>query len=190
MSTRKIMTALAAVKAVKDYLSELDRALKADLMEQLGGRMSAAAAVLPDGSEAATVTISRGRAARWVVVDEAAFLSWVKANRPTAIVQTVRSSDTESILTSITATGEVPDGVMEGEPGEPYVMVRQSPAQRAATVAAWQTGQLPLPTMDQMVASLLPATPEIPPSPNHPTVDLPAYLEGPRVPTTYRAGEQ
>jgi hypothetical protein len=29
------------------------------------------------------------------------------------------------------------------------------------------------------------STPEIPPSPNHPTVDLPAMEEGPRVPTSY-----
>lgn len=31
-------------------------------------------------------------------------------------------------------------------------------------------------------------TTQIAPSPNHPTVDLPAMLEGPRLPTTYSAG--
>lgn len=27
---------------------------------------------------------------------------------------------------------------------------------------------------------------QVAPSPNHPTVDLPAHFEGPRLPTTYR----
>lgn len=151
MSIRESMTALASIKAVKDVLTAEERREKQALMDELGGRMGATGAVLPDGREGATISISAGKAAKLEVVDERAFTDWVREFRPGAIVtvESVRDSDRDQILKVFTETfeetGELPPGVMLGNPGEPYVMVKQSKAQAQAVVEAWRAGALALP---------------------------------------------
>lgn len=147
MSIRDKLLQLAAYKAVKDHLSQLDAADKSELMGEVGGRMGATAATLEDGTEVATVSISKGKAAQWYVADERAFLRWVKEHQPSAVVESVRPSDQQAILGAIKTTGEVPDGVEIGNAGEPYVSVRQSAEQRAALVDAWRAGQIPMPRL-------------------------------------------
>jgi len=147
VSTNDILLRLAAIKAVKDTLTALDKATKDELLQQVRGRMGATTAALTDDTEAATVSVSLGKAPAPYVADDRAFLAWVKANRPDAIVETVRTSDQDAILKAAQATGEWPDGVELSHPGDRYVSVRQTPAQRAATVTAWQRGELPLPAL-------------------------------------------
>lgn len=144
MSARQSVIVLAALKALKDHLAGLDKEEKKALLEELdpGDRKNA---VIPGTKTSiGTVSVSQ-REGGWEVVDERAFLGWVKKNRPSGVVESVRESDQKSILTSIDETGEVPDGVMQGDDGDPYVTVRQTPAQREALIEAWRTGAIELP---------------------------------------------
>lgn len=148
MSMRETLTRLALIKAVKDFLAEEEKTTKAALMAEVGGRMGATAAILPSGEEGATVSIAKGRDAKLVVKDRSAFVKWVKANRPTAIVEEVRESDEKDLLDRANKglLDEVPDGLDWSDAGDPYVAVKQSDAQAAATVAAWRAGSLEVPT--------------------------------------------
>lgn len=152
MSIRDRLLRLAAIKAVKDYVSALEVTEKAGLMEEVGGRMGATAAVLPSGEEAATISISKGRKAAFFVADPKAFLEYVREVRPQAIVETVRESDLKDLLSEAkqeayleASGGEPMPGVMLGDPGSPYVAVKQSDEQRQAVIVAWHNGQLSLP---------------------------------------------
>jgi hypothetical protein len=145
VSARTVALKLAALKAVKDHLTSEDALAKGELMDDLdpGDRKTAA---LPDGTKVGTVTVSQ-RDAAFKVTDERAFVAWVKEHRPTAIVEAVRESDQKDILERIPDTGEIPDGVELGEPGAPYVSVRQSKDEAEALVAAWRRGEVALPNL-------------------------------------------
>src|SRR5690348_16486127 len=107
MSARQRAVELAALKAVKDRLTALDAETKAALMDGDLDPGDRKAARLPDGTEVGTVSVSVGRAAKLKVVDERAFLAWVKVNRPSAIVEAVRSSDQEDLLAKAEKSGEL-----------------------------------------------------------------------------------
>jgi hypothetical protein len=137
---------LAAVKAVKEHVEALWAGLRdeaAALLEP-GDKK---AAKLPDGTTAASVLMTDPKeSSGWQVVDESAFLAWVKEHRPTAVIEQVRVSDRRSILDGIATSGELPDGVDSWSKRlPPHVTVSQTPAQRAAVIHAWQTGALALP---------------------------------------------
>jgi hypothetical protein len=66
----------------------------------------------------------------------------VKTHRPSAIIEAVRASDQADILKRITSTGEIPDGVEQGQDGSPYVSVKQTPEQTQAVVQAWRSGAI------------------------------------------------
>lgn len=154
MTMQDRLRKLAAVKLLADYVKALDTTLKAELLEEVGGRMGATAAVV-DGEEVATVSVAKGRYPNgvvdgWYVSDERAFLEWVRQVRPSAIVETVRDSDRRSLLASvptwiIDSGGDVPPGVDEANRGDDYVLVKQSEAQKAAALTAWHTGRLARP---------------------------------------------
>lgn len=130
---RQLALRLAAIKAVKDVVTAAEKAAKAEAADVLdpGDRKNA---VTDDGASVGTITYAQPSDALRVV-DESAFLAWVKQNRPSAVVESVRESDKTSILTAAQATGELPDGVdLVTRAG--YITVRQSPAQVAALMAA------------------------------------------------------
>lgn len=156
MSLQDSLRRLAAIKIIGDYIKALDATAKAELLEEVGTRMGATAALV-DGEEVATVSVAQGRYPRgvvdgWYVSDERAFLEWVRQVRPTAIVETVRESDRKSLLGGMKRwleehDGEVPPGVDEAERGDSYVLVNQSEEQRAAAVEAWHSGRLGRPEL-------------------------------------------
>jgi hypothetical protein len=114
---------LSVIGAVKKYLTELEAEAKAEASEHFapGDRITA---TTDDGTVVGVVTMTKPGEGSWAVVDRRAFLAWVKKNRPTAIVESVRSSDEESILKGIAANGLIPDGV-ELKPGaKPTLQVR------------------------------------------------------------------
>ena len=53
-----------------------------------------------------------------------------------------KRQDQADILKRITSTGEIPDGVEQGQDGSPYVSVKQTPEQTRAVVQAWRSGAL------------------------------------------------
>lgn len=93
---------------------------------------------LPGGTPLATVGLTAGRRAVRVV-DERAFLDWVRLNAPTEIVEQVRGSYRAALLKTIEATGEIPDGVELSE-GAPYPTVRLADGATAAVIEALRSG--------------------------------------------------
>lgn len=146
MKLSEIALRLAAIKAVDERLTKMWEDVRALAAEELdaGDRK---AAKLPSGTTVGNVSKTDPKpTTKAKVVDEAAFLKWVKKNRKSAIVERVRESDQRSILEAIDETGEIPDGVDLVEScGRPNVTVTQTEAQRDALVAAWRAGEIELP---------------------------------------------
>jgi len=147
MSVDETVCRLAALKAFGDHIKAETEKAKALLAQQM--RRGTVSAFVEDGDEPAdvgTVVVVPTRW-NWDVVDEAAFTNWVKANRPTAIVESVRSSDKKSILDGVEksakAGGDVPDGVARVKAAG-YVSVKQSADQLDALLAAAADGRLPV----------------------------------------------
>lgn len=151
---------LAAFKLLLDEIGAAQAREKVDLMQEVGGRLGGAAAVV-DGHEIGTVSIVQGRAekgsvAGWVIYDVAAWTAWVKSYRPSAIVEVVRESDAKSILSNMgeileEREGELPPGIAEAEHGNDYVVVNQTPEQRANAIRAWRAGALQMPGMEPQI---------------------------------------
>ena len=139
MSTQDLALRLATLKALSSAIDAEWETAKSDLLAE-HGRGTVYAAL--DGVEVGTASVTKGRAGTWHVSDDRAFLAWVKTHRPSAIIEAVRASDQADILKRITSTGEIPDGVEQGQDGSPYVSVKQTPEQTRAVVQAWRSGAL------------------------------------------------
>lgn len=148
-TTNELALELGLLKAVEDHIKSLTAERKAEL--RLGQKRGTTYATLEDGGEVATIVSTADVSGEELVVtNEEAFLEWVIANRPTAVMAAVRSSDKEQILAEAKKTGEWPDGVdVVPTNRKGYVQVKQSPAQRQELIGAWRDGRL------QPVASLL-----------------------------------
>jgi hypothetical protein len=134
---------LAALKAFADHVKAATERAKDTLTDQLHRGTISAFVEGEEPTDVGTIVVVPDRPG-WGVVDEAAFLAWVKVNRPTAIVESVRSSDKASILEAIgkDKTGEVPDGVARVK-ATGYVQVKQTVKQRDALLEAAGDGRLP-----------------------------------------------
>jgi len=116
MDAREHAVRLSVLKAISEEVKRVDGVARGDAKDAFtpGDRITAA---LPDGTVVGSVTRTKATPATTAfrVVNAQQFLAWCKANIPTAIVESVRSSDQEAILAGIPKTGVVPDGVDEVE---------------------------------------------------------------------------
>lgn len=148
----------AALKSLADAVAAELKTVKTEMQTELeSSGASQVPAVLPDGTKVGTVSRTESKAAAQVVDDEA-FLAWVRETAPSEVksrvVTEIRPAYQAALLAQMTAAGtaEIPDK----ETGEitevPGVEVR---AGRATThsvrlakggaeqiIAAWQSGQL------------------------------------------------
>lgn len=99
-------------------------------------------ATLSDGTDVGTISVSQTKVTA-VVKNEAAFLAWVKQNRPDAVVTTevVRESDRRILLEHALRDGALLPGV-EFVPGGGNLTVSVSDGQRQALAAAYQAGAI------------------------------------------------
>lgn len=139
MSARDAAATAAVMKALAGRVKEGETRAKADVMAHLdpGDRKHA---VLPDGTDIGTVSITKGRET-FRVTDPAAFLAWVRDTAPSEVVESVNPTFQRKVLDGIKDGGELPPGVEPGW-GDPYVSVRQSETQAEAVAAAWRDGRL------------------------------------------------
>jgi len=152
-TAREAAVRVAVLKALTDQIKETVAQARADVLKQLGAG-DRKNAILPDGTSVGTVTVSvREGKVQAYVEDEAAFLAWVTEERPDEIITEVRSSYRRALLDGLAKTGEVVPGVSfsRADDSEPYVTVRQTDAQVAAVVCAWQDGSLATILSDQML---------------------------------------
>jgi hypothetical protein len=159
MSLQDRLLTLAAVKFMLARLGEIETVEKGGVKKEVGGRMGATAAMLPDGTEGATISITKPtrHAAKPggepYVKNPALFIPWVEERYPEAIVKDVRSTDVPRILAQTFATGELPPGCELTEPVEAYssgggsVTVRQTEEQAANVLRALMAGAIPLPSL-------------------------------------------
>lgn len=130
---------LAAIKVLQDLINERGRTARSEALELMSDIGAERVRVsMPDGAVLGTVTISQGRhTAR--VIDERAFLAWVRANAPSEVIETVRESYRKTLLKNIESTGEIPAGV-ELHHGEPYPTVRLADGATETVLTALRTG--------------------------------------------------
>lgn len=147
-ATREAVVLLAVFKALSDRIKEQDRDVRADAADLLdpGDRKSA---VLEDGTDVGTVSMSKPKA-RVTVTDDRAFLAWVQANAPSEIQSVVGEAYRKGLLARVEVTdegvvdpktGEIVDG-LGSKMGDPSISVRQTEDQREAVAAAWRDGRL------------------------------------------------
>lgn len=86
------------------------------------------------------LTITRGRESVRII-DEKAFIAWVKEHNPGEIVESVRESYRKALLKQVQATGELPDGV-ELRQGDPFPTVTLAPGATEAVLAAVRSGAI------------------------------------------------
>lgn len=147
MNVREAALRAAVLKVLSDRIREEYDAARIDIHQALvdvlaESGVAGKVTVNLDGQPIATVSLTGGKpSAR--VVDEAAFLAWVRKTHPTEIEERVRPAFTKTVLDAggIDGNGELADGV-DVHAGTPYVSTRFTPDGRAAVAAAWQAGRL------------------------------------------------
>lgn len=132
MSTNDVALKLVALKAAEGRVKELRAEVEAELLQEM--RRGTVHAALGD-VEVGSVTITAPTAALRVV-DDAAFLAWVRKHAPHAIEERVRDLDKRAILAAAKTTGELPDGVDLVDGGAPQVRVKVTAEQVEALQAA------------------------------------------------------
>lgn len=156
---------LAALTALRDAIdtevTNLRNGVTSSLLkarEELG--VKSLEVTLPDGTVVASVSVTQPES-KLGVVDEQAFVDWVRANAPTEVVETVRSSYQRALLGRLTEvdgravdeeTGEFVAGVGRSAARPPYISLRYRPEGREAIGRAWAESTLPkgiLPQLDR-----------------------------------------
>lgn len=126
-----------AAKLVGDEIKNIEKAAKAELLEQMSGLGVRTLDVDgDDGTKLATVSKAKGRTT--ATVDESALLAWVKANRPDQIREIVAPAYIESLKKLAVehgaavdeTTGEVIPGI-EVDTSDPSITTRPTAEARA-----------------------------------------------------------
>lgn len=134
---KDIAKRVVAAKLVGDEIKNIEKAAKAELLEQMGALGVRTLDVEgDDGVKLAVVSKSAGRTT--AKVDESALLAWVKANRPDQIREVVEPAYIDALKKLAVehgdavdeATGEVIPGI-EVDKGDPSVSTRPTADARA-----------------------------------------------------------
>lgn len=129
MNARDIARRAIGEKAILDAAKQLNDQTRAELAGQMepGDRLTIKA---DDGTPLGMAYVSDPKGTLRVV-DDAAFLEWVQANHPTAIIPAVNPSWQRALLAAGADTnGEVPDGC-EVVVGSPTLTVKPSDEAKA-----------------------------------------------------------
>lgn len=148
----------AALKTLADAVNDRLKEVKATMQEHLvGNGISKVDAKLPNGTKVATISRSDAKPAA-VVVDDDAFLAWVRSVAPgeisTRLVTEVRPAYRTSVLAQMTAAGVA--RIVDTETGELHDVpgvevratrslthsVRPSTGGKDAIAEAWRNGKL------------------------------------------------
>jgi hypothetical protein len=128
---------VVAAKLVGDEIKNIEKAAKAELLEQMGAIGVRTLDVAGDDDTKLAV-ISKAAGRKTAKVDESALLAWVKANRPDQIREIVAPAYIESLKKLAVehgdavdeTTGEVIPGI-EVEQGDPSVSTRPTAEAKA-----------------------------------------------------------
>ena len=148
MGIKELSLELAAVTMIEQEAKKAKDALRERLKAEMDAIGADRVKADIDGEQVAYVTTSKPKF-KWVIKSDRKFIEWVKANQPTEIVETVRESSVDYILSKfnyqddivIDPNGEVIDW-LEGSIADPYLMTKFAADGRETLKNAFQTGQL------------------------------------------------
>ena len=132
---REVARRAIGEKAILDAAKELHDQTRADLAGELeaGDRVT----IKADGVSLGMVYVTDPKGTLRIVDDEA-FLAWVQANHPTAIIPAVNPAWQRALLSAgADSNGEVPDGC-EVIVGRPTLVVKPSDAAKAIALGLVQ----------------------------------------------------
>lgn len=169
MSLKDATLRAAVIKRLQEKISEVDKAGRADGLEQFIAARDALGVktvdvTLPDGTKVARATLPAPQPG--IRVDETAFLAWVRDQRPDEIVDAVRESFRRAALKDLVIHGDEVVNKRTGEPVE-WASVRAAadrPSSFSVTFVgdgrdlieqAWKNGDLNI--LDIIVPPALPA---------------------------------
>ena len=130
MTIKDLSLKLAAISLLADQAKRLKDELRADLQAQMN-ELGADRVKAELGDEViAYITTSKPKF-KWVVQNQRQFVHWVKENIPSEIVESVRESSVEAILSKfnyeddvvIDPNGEIVDWLV-GSESEPYLTTK------------------------------------------------------------------
>lgn len=166
MSVKRAVAEEAVLKALLDAIDAEYKAKRAEvqaLLEEAKSEtgLTSVAAQLPDGTVVAKVSVTGDPQPEARVVDEKAFLAWVRQVHPqqvhSRLVVTVREAFEKSLLAEMTAAGvarwvDRETGELHDVPGVELKPTRSSTHSvrfektgRDAIADAWRTGRLAVP---------------------------------------------
>jgi hypothetical protein len=168
---KDVATRTAVLTTLADFINAELKASKAELQQRLKAAKEDTGTQqiglsLPDGQDVGKATLVQPKAAA-VIVDEKAFLAWVRQVRPSEIVSRVvtevRPAWAALVLKEITAAGavkwcdkdtgelhDVPGVQMQGRAA--YTLMTVPDEGRDAIAAAWRNGQLAALGLPQLTA--------------------------------------
>lgn len=130
MDIKEASLRLAAISLIADEAKKAKDRLRIELQAQMDAIGADRVKAEYGGEPVAYITTTKPKF-KWEITNDRAFLAWVKANFPTEIVESVRESSIDQILSKlnylddlvIDHNGEPVDWVM-GKESEPYLMTK------------------------------------------------------------------
>ena len=130
MDIKEASLRLAAISLIADEAKKAKDRLRIELQAQMDAIGADRVKAEYGGQPVAYITTSKPKF-KWEITNDRAFLAWVKANFPTEIVESVRESSIDAILSKlnylddlvIDHNGEPVDWVI-GKESEPYLMTK------------------------------------------------------------------
>lgn len=130
MTIKDLSLKLAAISLLADQAKRLKDELRADLQTQMN-ELGADRVKAELGDEVVAYITTTKPKFKWVVQNQRQFVQWVKDNVPAEIVETVRESSVDAILSKfnyqdgvvIDPNGEIVDW-LEGSESEPYLTTK------------------------------------------------------------------
>jgi hypothetical protein len=148
MGIKELSLELAAVSMIADEAKKAKDRLRAALQAEMDNIGADRVKAEYQENVIAYVTTTKPKF-KWAIKSNNAFVQWVKANVPSEIVESVRESSVDAILSKFNYIDDLvvdPNGEviswLEGTQSEPYLMTKFSADGREMLKTAFQSGQL------------------------------------------------
>lgn len=146
-ATKHAMRVLATAKLLKSLMAPAEKQAKAYLEAKELSPKDRRTVTLDDGTDVGTISMVEGRSKAPVIIDAEALVKWCDEHgvehgarwEPVFPAWFTAKANLDSLIER--AGGEIPDGLALPEPGEPYVMIRQTTGQAMALADAFTSAK-------------------------------------------------
>lgn len=130
MDIKEISLRLAAISLIADEAKKAKDRLRIELQAQMEGIGADRVRAEYGGQPIAYISTSKPRF-KWEIINDRAFIEWVRANFPTEIVESVRESSIEGLLSRLNYLDDLvidhngePVSWVIGQESEPYLVTK------------------------------------------------------------------